>query len=46
MTDQDIESVTHNRIVECFGIEIGNSARIGANDLADEYEFDPYRTLL
>ena len=46
MTDQDIESVTHDRIVECFGIEIGNSARIGANDLADEYEFDPYRTLL
>ena len=45
MTDQEIAGVTHDRIVDCFGIEIANSARIGANDLADEYEFDPYRTL-
>lgn len=46
MTDQEIARVTHDRIVDCFGIEIANSARIGANDLAGEYEFDPYRALL
>jgi dihydroorotase len=45
MSDRDIERVTHENIVETFGIEIPNSRRMGRLDLAGEYEFDPYRSL-
>jgi dihydroorotase len=37
-----IDEVTHNAICRTFGIKIENRRRIGAQDLAREYEYDPF----
>jgi dihydroorotase len=37
-----IDEITHEAICRTFGVKIENTRRVGALDLAGEYEFDPF----
>lgn len=44
MNENKLDDITHNNIVNRFGIDIINSKRTPDYSLAGEYEFNPFRT--